>query len=42
MNKKEVKRINKKAKRRKYGLSEAKVFIQTTERLRVLQSDGYK
>lgn len=42
MNKKEVKRINAKAKRRKYGLSQAKVFIQSTERLRVLQANGYK
>jgi len=42
MNKQEVKRINAKAKRRKHGLSEAKVFIQTTERLRVLKEGGYK
>lgn len=37
MNKKEIKRLNRKAKRSKHGMSRAKLFIESTTRLRVLQ-----
>jgi hypothetical protein len=37
MNKKEVKRLNRKARRAKHGMSRAKIFIESTQRLRELQ-----
>jgi len=40
MNKREIKRLNAEAKRRKHGLSKAKIFMQSTERLRELQDKG--
>lgn len=40
MNKREVKRLNAMAKRRKHGLSQAKIFTCSTTRLRLLKEVG--
>lgn len=37
MNKKLIKRLNKEARRAKHGISKVKVFVKSTNHLRVIQ-----